>query len=64
MDPNWATRSAADIGEDQLTSESLSFVSRSHSIKAEKEQIDRKDMLRIDGAVQYDDNTTFMWVYE
>ncbi|KAF4621633.1 hypothetical protein D9613_012593 [Agrocybe pediades] len=62
-DPNWATRSAANIGEDQLTSEGLSLVSRATSSKAEKEQVSRKDMLRIDGAVLYDNNT-FLWVYE
>ncbi|KAF8154505.1 transcription factor IIIC subunit delta N-term-domain-containing protein [Crassisporium funariophilum] len=62
-DPVWAS-SAGDDKENVLTSEHLSGVSRSMFVKAEKGNVDRGDMGRINGAVSYDDSACFAWVYE
>ena len=68
-DPRWASTSdiqnypgEVDIGP--LTSEDLSKMSRSLFIKAEKGNVDRRDMVRINGVAPYDDASCFAWVYE
>ena len=68
-DPRWASTSeiqnevsAVDYGP--LTSENLSKMSRSIFVKAEKENVDRRDMVRINGVTPYDDSSCFSWVYE
>ena len=47
-----------------LTSENLSKMSRSIFVKAEKGNVDRKDMVKINGVTSYDDASCFTWVYE
>ncbi|KAF8884432.1 putative zinc-finger of transcription factor IIIC complex-domain-containing protein, partial [Gymnopilus junonius] len=67
FDPTWATRAVAGNGlpnQEQLTSEALSGVSRNVFVKTEKEGMDSGDTLRINGALGYDDDKCFMWVYE
>jgi general transcription factor 3C polypeptide 4 len=68
-DPRWASTSdiqnrvdGVDYGP--LTSESLSKMSRSIFVKAEKGNVDRRDMVRINGVASYDDASCLSWVYE
>ena len=46
-----------------LTSENLSKVSRTLFVKAEKGNVDRRDMVRINGVAPYDDVSCFLWMY-
>ncbi|KAF9479133.1 hypothetical protein BDN70DRAFT_709576 [Pholiota conissans] len=64
MDPSWASKAAVDVESEHVTSETLSALSRATFEKAEKGEVDRGDMLRIDGAIPYDDVSVFLWVYE
>ncbi|KAH9476063.1 Putative transcription factor tau subunit sfc9 [Psilocybe cubensis] len=63
-DPVWATRTVVDTGGEQLTSDGLSSVSRGIFVRMEKGAVDRRDMVQVNGAVSYDDNACFLWVYE
>jgi general transcription factor 3C protein 4 len=64
MDPSWASRTVVDADNGHVSSEALSGLSRATFEKAEKGDVDRNDMVRIDGAIPYDDGSTFLWVYE
>lgn len=67
-DPRWVSTSDdiqnQVLGYGPLTSENLSKMSRSMFVKAEKGDVDRRDMVRINGVVSYDDTSCFSWVYE
>ena len=67
--PRWASTSTIqnfsnEIDYESLTSENLSKISRSIFVKAEKGNIDRRDMVKINGVTSYDDASCFSWVYE
>ncbi|KAF8192909.1 hypothetical protein BJ912DRAFT_961343 [Pholiota molesta] len=64
MDPSWASRTVVDADNGHVSSEALSGLSRATFEKAEKGEVDRNDMVRIDGTIPYDDGSTFLWVYE
>jgi hypothetical protein len=53
-----------EIDHESFTSENLSKMSRSIFIKAEKGNVDRRDMVKINGVTSYDDASCFSWVYE
>ena len=68
-DPRWASTSLiqnynSEIDHESLTSEILSKMSRSIFVKAEKGNVDRRDMVKINGVTSYDDASCFSWVYE
>ena len=68
-DPRWASIPAiqnydGETEYETLTSENLSKMSRSVFVKAEKGNVDRKDMVKINGVTSYDDASCFSWVYE
>lgn len=67
-DPRWAPADiqnhAGEVDYGPLTSENLSKISRSLFVKAEKGSVDRRDMVRVNGVVPYDDASCFSWVYE
>ncbi|PPQ88838.1 hypothetical protein CVT25_010267, partial [Psilocybe cyanescens] len=63
-DPMWAARSMVDSGEEHLTSEVLSGVSRATFVRSEKGGVDKQDMVKVNGAVSYDGAACFLWVYE
>ena len=69
-DPRWASTTSviqnddSEIHHESLTSESLSKMSRSIFVKAEKGNVDRRDMVKINGVTSYDDSSCFSWVYE
>lgn len=68
-DPQWASISDIQSHDDEvdygtLTSENLSKVSRTLFVKAEKGNVDRRDMVRINGVAPYDDASCFSWMYE
>lgn len=53
-----------DSGEEHLTSEVLSGVSRATFVRSEKGGVDKQDMVKVNGAVSYDGAACFLWVYE
>ena len=68
-DPRWASTSVvqndnSEIDYQSLTSENLSKMSRSIFVKVEKGNVDRRDMVKINGVTSYDDASCFSWVYE
>ena len=68
-DPRWASTPAiqnydGETEYETLTSENLSKMSRSVFVKAEKGNVDRRDMVKINGVTSYDDASCFSWVYE
>ena len=69
-DPRWASTTSviqnddSEIHYESLTSENLSKMSRSIFVKAEKGNVDRRDMVKINGVTSYDDASCFSWVYE
>ena len=67
-DPQWTSISDIQSHDDEvdygtLTSENLSKVSRTLFVKAEKGNVDRRDMVRINGVAPYDDVSCFLWMY-
>lgn len=62
--PDWASKAVIDVEGGHLNSEALSRTSRAIFVDSEKGDVDRNDMVRIDGAVMYDGGATFLWVYE
>ena len=69
-DPRWASTSgiqnygSEEMDYEFLTSENLSRMSRSIFVKAEKGNVDQRDMVKINGVTPYDDASCFSWVYE
>ncbi|KAF9042996.1 putative zinc-finger of transcription factor IIIC complex-domain-containing protein [Panaeolus papilionaceus] len=59
--PVWAGHPKPD---EPLTSAALSGVSRAIFKKVEKGNVDRGDMIQMNGTTSYDDNSTLVWVYE